>query len=212
MAAPGTWNIEEAARLGLPPGQYIVRIDTIESGMTASQPPMAKLQFTALLAQPTGTIPAGKKHVWSYTIPKGLGFLGKDLMACEIKGDAPLDPRALTEWLLPQMRGGFFVLGITAQKSDPAYTNTQIVSRYAAPGMTAPAAAPVAVAAPVAAAPPPVAAVTAPPPASVVPPAAPPPVAATPPPVAAPPPLAAPVENGLPPLPALDASTAFAQV
>lgn len=159
---------------GFPPGnQYVVRIEDIEARVSGNNNEM--LAFTATTMQPAGSVAAGVKGTWTYTLTeRAIGKLGRDVVNAGIDGTRryPRGSREMAAALLQELRGVLVVVRSEEQK-DGNGVNTSIVSRYnqgggAAPAPQVPPGPPV---------PPPAAA---PPPFAAPPPAAPPPVGGPP--------------------------------
>jgi hypothetical protein len=202
------FTLDSIARVGLPEGQYVVKVEDIEGGMSGATPPKPKIQFTATVAHSENpTIKPGYKEVWSYTWgAEYRSILGNDLMKAKIPPSTQLsaDHNETAKALSAIMRGNFYVIAVSKQKrSTTGQTNTNIIGPYQPPGSNGASVPPSAAALPAATAPP-ASTMVAPPPAAAAPAAGNGALAglfaaAQPAPAAEAPPAAAPVDDNLTP-------------
>lgn len=170
------FTLGEIATLGLPVGEYVVRVDDIENSINSDKTGETMVFKVQVAQTENPKVKVGAKHVWSYTYGiEWRSIICNDLIRAGLPKDLYLEGNAKADALTlnSTMRGQFYVIRIVEQKKDPTRFNTSFLRPYAgaaAPAMTA--AAP-AVAAPVSAAaiapvgPPPPVAVAPPGPASV---------------------------------------------
>lgn len=141
--------IGEKAALGLEAGDYVVRVDTVEGGISSTNNP--KIQFNAVVAfdAENGTR-AGTKAVWSYSYQEEyLGIISGDLLRSQafakndtLSGTAASDAKVIEQ----RMRGQFYIIAVRPQKKDPTRFNTNFVAPYS--GQAVASAAPAAPSAP----------------------------------------------------------------
>lgn len=134
------FTLKEAARVGLPVGRYVARIDDVEAGTSGTQNPKMTFKATVVMPSEDGQIKAGAKAVWSYTMQtQYLGIIATDLMRAKLDPDAklPADAKELANVLLPLMRGQTYLISVAAQKGSPDRTNTSIIEPFSGAGVVA---------------------------------------------------------------------------
>lgn len=150
------FTLSSVATTGLPAGQYVVRVEDVEAGVSATSK-NDKITFTAIVAHSDNLeVKVGTKEIWSYTYAKQhISILANDLVRAGlpkdlmIEGNATLDAKLYAQ----HMRGQHYVVNVVQQKKDPTRTNTSFVAGYNPTGLPQAAQMP----APVAQAPAPVA-------------------------------------------------------
>ncbi len=136
------FTLSSVATTGLPGGQYVVRVEDVEAGVSATSK-NDKITFTAIVAHSDNPeVRVGTKEIWSYTYAKQhISILANDLVRAGlpkdliIEGNATLDAKLYAQ----HMRGNHYVVNVVAQKKDPTRTNTSFVAAYNPTGLaTAP--------------------------------------------------------------------------
>ncbi len=136
------FTLSSVATTGLPAGQYVVRVEDVEAGVSATSK-NDKITFSAIVAHSDNPeVRVGTKEIWSYTYAKQhISILANDLVRAGlpkdliIEGNATLDAKTYAQY----MRGNHYVVNVVQQKKDPTRTNTSFVAAYNPTGLaTAP--------------------------------------------------------------------------
>jgi hypothetical protein len=133
------FTLSSVATTGLPAGQYVVRVEDVEAGVSAASK-NDKITFSAIVAHSDNPeVRVGTKEIWSYTYAKQhISILANDLVRAGlpkdlmIEGNATLDAKLYAQ----HMRGNHYVVNVVQQKKDPTRTNTSFVAAYNPAGLS----------------------------------------------------------------------------
>lgn len=133
------FTLGSVAVQGLPAGQYVLRIEDIEAGVSGTK--NDKIQFTGVVAHSDNPeVRVGTKEVWSYTYAKQyISILASDLVRAGLPKDLTLDGIAANDAKIfaQYMRGNHYLVNVVQQKKDPTRTNTSFIGAYNPGGLPA---------------------------------------------------------------------------
>jgi hypothetical protein len=132
-----SFSLGSVAVQGLPPGQYVLRIEDIEAGISGTK--NDKITFKAVVVHSDNPdVKAGQKEIWSYTYAKQyISIVATDLVRAGLPKDLQLSGIASQDAVLfaQYMRGHHYIVNVVVQKKDPTKTNTNFVQEYNAAGL-----------------------------------------------------------------------------